>query len=62
VAPRLVATRADLEALVRRSLGAGRDGSQDDHPLLRGWRREVAGDAVLAALAATTGRAPTAGA
>ncbi len=46
VAPELVATRSELEALV---VDVGRRASLDEgaHRLLRGWRRELAGDAVL---------------
>lgn len=43
ITPSLIASRADLEALVLRGEAAG-------VPLLGGWRRAVAGDAVLAVL------------
>jgi len=39
IASELVATRADLESLI---VSAAR--GQDSHPLLHGWRREVAGE------------------
>jgi ribonuclease D len=43
VASELVATRAELEALI-----AGQAMDNDgDHPLLSGWRRELAGDSLL---------------
>jgi ribonuclease D len=43
VASELVATRADLEALI-----AGQAmGSDDGHPLLHGWRHELAGESLL---------------
>lgn len=42
IASELVATRDDLESLIR---VVAEDG--DDHPLLDGWRRELAGDALL---------------
>jgi ribonuclease D len=43
VASELVATRAELEALI-----AGQAMENDgDHPLLSGWRRELAGDSLL---------------
>jgi ribonuclease D len=42
IASELVATRDDLESLIR---VVAEDG--DDHPLLEGWRRELAGDALL---------------
>lgn len=42
IASELVATRDDLESLIR----IVAEGS-DDHPLLSGWRREVAGDRLL---------------
>jgi ribonuclease D len=45
IASELVATRADLEAL----LGAAFSGATEpeDHRLLRGWRRELVGQAVV---------------
>jgi ribonuclease D len=42
IASELVATRDDLESLIR-IVGEG----GDDHPLLSGWRREVAGERLL---------------
>jgi ribonuclease D len=46
IAPELVATRADLEAVLVDEF----DGSLDPerHRVMRGWRRELAGDAVMA--------------
>lgn len=41
IASELVATRADLETLIEQVAGGG------DHPLLHGWRREVAGEPLL---------------
>jgi ribonuclease D len=43
VASELVATRADLEALIARQAMGG-DGA---HPLLHGWRHELAGESVM---------------
>jgi ribonuclease D len=45
IASELVATRADLESLI---VAAARD--QDDHPLLHGWRYELAGRRLMALL------------
>jgi ribonuclease D len=45
IASELVATRADLESLI---VVAARD--QDDHPLLRGWRYQLAGERLMALL------------
>ena len=47
IAPELVATRGEVEALLLDLLG--RDGAEPEgrHRLLRGWRRELAGAAVL---------------
>lgn len=43
IASELVATRAELEALI-----AGQAmGGDSDHPLLHGWRRELAGESLL---------------
>jgi ribonuclease D len=42
IASELVATRDDLESLIRVVAEGG-----DDHPLLHGWRRELAGDELL---------------
>jgi ribonuclease D len=46
VASELVATRAELEALIA-GQATGADGG---HPLLSGWRRELAGESLLALL------------
>jgi ribonuclease D len=46
IASELVATRAEVEALIAH-VGLG---DADSQPLLRGWRREVAGDRLLALL------------
>ena len=46
IASELVATRADLESLIAH---VQRDGG-DGHPLLQGWRRELAGDHLVALL------------
>ncbi|HEY3766329.1 MAG TPA: ribonuclease D [Gaiellales bacterium] len=43
VASELVATRAELESLI----AAQAMGGEDDHPLLHGWRRELAGESLL---------------
>ncbi|HUS25051.1 MAG TPA: ribonuclease D [Candidatus Binatia bacterium] len=45
VSPTLIATRGDLETLVR-------EGERADLPLLRGWRRELAGEELLRTSAA----------
>ncbi|MGN6377540.1 MAG: ribonuclease D [Gaiellales bacterium] len=45
IASELVATRSDLESLIAH-VARGRD----DHPLLQGWRRELAGDRLMALL------------
>jgi ribonuclease D len=45
IASELVATRAELESLI---VAAARD--RDDHPLLHGWRRELAGERLMALL------------
>jgi ribonuclease D len=42
IASELVATRDDLESLIRVVAEGG-----DDHPLLHGWRRELAGEPLL---------------
>jgi ribonuclease D len=53
ISSRLLANRRDLERLVRFSLNgaiAGEEGepsSEDPHPLLQGWRRQVAGEDIL---------------
>lgn len=49
IAPELVATRGDVESLLLH-LFAGKDvdSAQDGHRLLQGWRRGLAGDAVVA--------------
>ena len=46
VAPRFVGPRGDVEAVVRWWLEGDRD-SPPDVPLLHGWRRELAGEAIL---------------
>lgn len=47
IAPELVATRGEVESLLLQLFArADVDGIQ--HPLLQGWRRELAGDAVVA--------------
>ncbi|MEL6616179.1 MAG: HRDC domain-containing protein, partial [Bacteroidota bacterium] len=46
VDPQLAATKAQLTALV----ASGADASPEDHPVLRGWRREFVGEAILAFL------------
>ena len=46
IASELVATRDDLESLV---VSVAR-GTGDDHPLLQGWRRELAGERLLSLL------------
>ncbi len=47
VAPELVGTRADLDALLF-SVLSGRPDEGDENRLMRGWRRDVAGDAIVA--------------
>jgi ribonuclease D len=42
IASELVATRDDLESLIRVVAEGG-----EEHPLLAGWRRELAGEALL---------------
>jgi ribonuclease D len=53
IAPGYVASRKDLEELARRSLrpGDGRAAADRDLPILTGWRRELAGAALLDLLA-----------
>src|SRR5262249_44480334 len=46
IASELVATRDDLESLV---VAVAR-GNGDEHPLLQGWRRELAGERLLSLL------------
>ena len=47
IAPELVATRGEVESLLLQLFAKGHtDGIR--HPLLEGWRRELAGDAVVA--------------
>ncbi len=46
IAPELVSTRGELEAILARA-GTG-NLVEDRYRLLRGWRRELAGEAVLA--------------
>ncbi|MDQ4094958.1 MAG: ribonuclease D [Actinomycetota bacterium] len=49
IAPELVATRGDIESLLFLLFAAGRGSNGSvDHRLLRGWRKELAGDAVVA--------------
>lgn len=43
IAPTLVATAADLQALIQ----PGVDGDQSEIPVLRGWRRKLVGDTLL---------------
>jgi ribonuclease D len=47
IASELVATRDDLESLIRYAAG---DGEGEPPPLLSGWRRELAGESLLALL------------
>jgi ribonuclease D len=42
IAPRLLATRADVEGLARRYDQTGRQGISD-HPVMNGWRRDLLG-------------------
>jgi len=53
IAPRFVGTRSDVEELVRWWVEGDR-AAEPDVPLLRGWRRELAGDALLAWLSGET--------
>ena len=50
VAPELVATRGDIESLLLQFFERRRSGANGawDHRLLKGWRKELAGDAVVA--------------
>ena len=50
VAPELVATRGDIESLLFQLFAGRRKASNGelDHRLLRGWRKELAGDAIVA--------------
>ena len=49
IAPELVATRGDIESLLLQLFAAQRaSNGRIDHRLLRGWRKELAGDAVVA--------------
>ena len=50
VAPELVATRGDVESLLLQlfARGPGAEADGMDHRLLRGWRKELAGEAVVA--------------
>ncbi len=57
LAPGLVATRDDIDAFLTAVLT---DGDPADAPLGRGWRREVAGDAILDLAAGRLGIAPLA--
>jgi ribonuclease D len=45
VSAEVLATRKDIEAI---AFGSG---APDDSPLMRGWRRDVVGEKLLAALA-----------
>lgn len=53
VAPRFVATRDDVERLVRWWIEGDRE-RESDHPVLSGWRRELVGKALLAWLRGQT--------
>jgi ribonuclease D len=53
VAPRFLATRDEIEALVRWWL-EGERSREPDLPVLAGWRRELAGGALLAWLSGET--------
>jgi len=53
IAPRFVGTRSDVEELVRWWVEGDR-AAEPDLPLLRGWRRELAGEALLAWLSGET--------
>lgn len=53
IAPRFVATRDEIEALVRWWLEGDR-AREPELPVLAGWRRELAGDALLAWLSGET--------
>lgn len=57
LAPGLVATRDDIDTFLATVLSGG---NADDCPLGRGWRREVAGNAVLDLAAGRLGIAPLA--
>lgn len=49
IAPELVATRGDIESLLLQLFASARGSNGTmDHRLLRGWRKELAGDAVVA--------------
>jgi ribonuclease D len=58
IASELVATRAELESLI----DAVATGRGDQHPLLHGWRRELAGEPLLALLRGETALAVLPGA
>ena len=47
VATRFVASRRDADAMVQWFVDTGGAGREPDLPLLRGWRRELAGEAAL---------------
>lgn len=47
IATELVSTRGELESLLAAAVAGTLAGSEDRHRLLRGWRRDLAGDAVL---------------
>jgi ribonuclease D len=58
LAPTLVATRDDVDSFLARVL---MESPLEDLPLGRGWRREVAGDALIDLAAGRLGLAPLAG-
>jgi ribonuclease D len=47
IATELVSTRGELESLLAAAVAGTLEGSENRHRLLRGWRRDLAGDAVL---------------
>ena len=48
IATELVSTRGELESLLAAAVAGTLEGNEARHRLLRGWRRGLAGDAVLA--------------
>ncbi len=52
IAPRLLATRAEVEALARAYDGGGGEQAAVQSPILTGWRRQLFGEACLALLRA----------
>ena len=54
IAPRFVATRDEIEALLRWWLEGDRSREPDDLPVLGGWRRDLVGNTLLAWLAGET--------